>query len=216
MIRFAIALVIGGAFLTFYGYNENKLASAADAEPQTITAKDLIANGYGDNAHVKVTDLYILDSYAYEGPENKPSQFDKLWVPAIATDHPYATKVDAMVADAFEANPSNPNLTAANQVPYPTDIGLVIYTKDINSESSFERFYQDTELQGLVINDIENLKGDELKNLKQGYPSLNADKVLIIEHNRKPKSGGVTMLLMVGGVLLMLAGPGLFFLGRSK
>lgn len=216
MIRIAIALVIGGAVLAFFGYNESKLASAADTEPQTITAADLIANGPGDNAHVRVTDLYILDSYAYEGPDDGSDTYDKLWVPAIAMDDPWAVDIETKVEEAIAANPENPDFTAIDQIPYPTDLGLVIYTKDVGNAVAFDGFYQETELQGLIINEIENLKGDELSNLKQGYPSLDASKVLILEHNRKPKSGGTTMLMMVGGVLLILAGPALFFFTRSK
>ena len=48
------------------------------------------------------------------------------------------------------------------------------------------------------------------------YPSMDTDSVYLIEHNRKPKSTGTTMLMMVGGVLLMLACPALFFFGRGN
>ena len=46
MIRFAIALMVGGALLTFFGYREFKLSSAASSEAQSISASDIFANGY--------------------------------------------------------------------------------------------------------------------------------------------------------------------------
>ena len=52
--------------------------------------------------------------------------------------------------------------------------------------------------------------------LRDMYPSLaSSDEILVIEHNRKPRSAVTTMLMMVGGVLLMLAGPALFFVGKG-
>ena len=216
MIRFALALVIGGAVLTFFGYNEHKLASAAASDPQSITAADLAANGPGENAHVAVTDAYILDSYSAYYYEDKPSEFEKVWIPAISMDDPYVAKIDELVAAAEANNPDDPDYTAVLELSYPTNIKLVIYSEELKSEGQVEAFMQQTNVTGLVMNELEKLDGEELTQLREMYPSLNTDNVYLIEHNRKPKSTGTTMLMMVGGVLLILAGPGLFFLGRNK
>jgi hypothetical protein len=204
MIRIAIALVVGGAFLTFFGYNENKLASAADTDPQTMTAAELIANGPGDNAHIILEDFQVI---AWETivltPEDNENKYEKVWAPVITIDDPYIEEIQAL-----------PD-TALTTPPYREEIGLILYAKDISSGAELERVAMSETVQGLVINEIDKLSGDELKELQKSL-KIDPDKVIILEHNRKPKSGGLTMLMMAGGILLILAGPGLFFLTRGK
>ncbi|MBX2850366.1 MAG: hypothetical protein KTR15_01315 [Phycisphaeraceae bacterium] len=204
MIRIAIALLVGGGILTFFGYNEHKLASAADSEPQTITAQDLIANGYDDNAHVSVKDFEMITwETIVLTPEDNPNKFEKVWAPMIAFDDPYIEELQAL--------PDN----AQTAPPYRGQVALILYSTDISSSGQLDSVaYQDT-VQGLVINEIDKLGGEELKELKKSL-SIDPDKVIILEHNRKPKGTGTTMLMMVGGVLLMLVGPGMIFLGRNK
>ena len=216
MIRFAIALMVGGALLTFFGYREFKLSSSASSEAQSISGTDIFANGYGDNAHVNITDLYILDSFAYEGPADNPSKYNKVWIPAIAMDDPWVAELDELIAQAEERNPNNPDYSAAMNKPYPTDIKLVIYSEDLNNDSEVGSFIEGTDVKGMVINDIEDLSGDELKNLQGAYPGLSPDNVLILEHNRTPTGTGLVMLMLGGGIVLFLAGPGLFFLGARN
>lgn len=204
MIRIAIALLIGGGLLTFFGYNEHKLASSADSEPQTITAADLIANGYGDNAHVNIKDFEMITwETIVLTPEDNPNKFEKVWAPVIAFDDPYIQELQALPEDA-QAAP-----------PYKGQVALILYSTDIPGNGQLESVAMADTVQGLVINEIDKLGGDELKELKKSL-SIDPDKVIIVEHNRKPKSTGITMLMMVGGVLLILAGPALFFMGRNK
>lgn len=204
MIRIAIALLIGGGLLTFFGYNEHKLASSADSEPQSITAADLIANGYGDNAHVNIKDFEMITwETIVLTPEDNPNKFEKLWAPVIAFDDPYIQELQALPEDAQTAP------------PYKGQVALILYSTDIPSNGQLESVAMGDTVQGLVINEIDKLGGDELKELKKSL-SIDPDKVIIVEHNRKPKSTGITMLMMVGGVLLILAGPAMFFIGRNK
>ncbi|MEM6260217.1 MAG: hypothetical protein AAGI37_18225, partial [Planctomycetota bacterium] len=216
MIRFALALLVGGAILTFYGFNQHKLASVAQAEPQSITAADLAANGPGDNAHVTITDTFILDGFSYSSREDKPTVYEEVWIPAISMQDDYVIKRDELIAEAQERNPGNPDYSAAEKLAYPSDIRLVIHSKELKSDREIEKFIYETEVTGLVMNEIEKLEGEELAYLKEMFPSLDTDTVYLIDHNRKPRGTGTTMLMMVGGVLLMLAGPGLFVLGRGS
>ena len=204
MIRFAIALMVGGGFLAFFGYNENKLASAADTEPQTISAADLMANGYGDNAHVIVTDFQLITwETIVLTPEDNENKFEKVWAPVITADDPYMEELRALPDTAVAAP------------PYRDQIKLILYAKDISNSAELESAAMKDTVQGLVINEIDQLGGDELKELQKSL-SIDPDKVLVLEHKRTPKSGGLTMLMLVGGVLLILAGPALMFFTRGK
>lgn len=206
LIRLALALVVGGAILTFFGYNENKLASAADAEPQKMTVAELIENGPGDNAHLVLSDFWLLDAESvveYEGEDQ--SRYTKIWSPMISSGDAYVQRYLAFMASEEVDAPT-----------YEDTIHIVMYSEQINDDNDFYNFLQKETVQGLIVNEIESISGEELSLLQQSLPGINADKVLIFEHNRKPKSSGATMAMMAGGVLLILTGPGLFFLGRGK
>ena len=207
MIRFALALVVGGAILTFFGYNEHKLASSAQADPQAMTVAELIEKGPGENAHIVLSDFWLLDAQSvveYEGEDD--TQYTKIWSPVITSDDAYVEQYIAFMESEDE-------LTAP---AYNESIHIVLYSEEINDDGDFYNLLQADTVQGLIINEIDSMGGEELSLLQQSLPGINPDKVLIFEHNRKPKSTGTTMLMMVGGVVLILAGPGLFFLGRGK
>lgn len=204
MIRFALALIVGGVALTFFGYNENRLASAADAEPQTISAAELAANGPGDNAHVIINDFEMITwETIVLTPENNEDKYEKVWAPVITFDDPYIEELQSLPENAVAAP------------PYKGEIKLILYSKDISNAGELESAAMKDTIQGLVINKIDKLSGDELTELRKSL-AINPDEVIIIEHNRKPKSAGVTLLMMGGGVLLILAGPALFFFRRAK
>ncbi|MFK7790208.1 MAG: hypothetical protein AB8C95_12045 [Phycisphaeraceae bacterium] len=204
MIRFSIVLVVLGGILTFFGYNENKLASSAQAEPQTMTVAELAANGIGDNANISLTDFWLLDSQSVvEYPEDDESKYNKIWAPVIPAGDPFIEEY--MNSDPNQAPPS-----------YTGSVAVILYSKDINNDDEFYDTITEGAVQGLIINEIDQISGEELQLLQQGVPGINADTVLVLEHNRQPKSTGITLLMMVGGVVLILAGPALFFLGRGK
>ena len=164
MIRIAIALLVGGAILTFFGYNEHKLASSASSDPQTITAADLIANGYGDNAHVSVTDFEMITwETIVLTPEDNPNKFEKVWAPVIAFDDPYIEELQALPENATTAP------------PYKGQVALILYAKDIKNGNVLESVAMKDSVQGLVINEIDKLGGDELKELKKSL-SIDPDK----------------------------------------
>lgn len=219
MIRFALLLMVGGGFLIFFGCQEQRLSSASDTEPQEITAADLIANGVGENAHVKVTELYMLDNFVYESREDTPNKFEKVWVPAVSEADPYVVELDRVVAesDIDETGvPSNSLIRQLEAIPSPANFGIIIISDEVDSQGQLERFAENTEIQGLVINEIDSLDKEELDILRSQYPGMSVDKLLIIEHNRKPAGAGKTFAMIGGGVVLFLLGPGLFLMTRNS
>jgi hypothetical protein len=75
--------------------------------------------------------------------------------------------------------------------------------------------HQDS-VKGLVINRIDSLDSEEEKLIKENFPSLDIDKVLILEQDRTPASLFKSMGMMAGGMLLALVGVGLFFVGGGE
>jgi hypothetical protein len=65
---------------------------------------------------------------------------------------------------------------------------------------------REAELQGLVINTLRPLGYKEKKLLKEEFPNMDFDKVLVVEENRKPSSWAWCATFQYGGVALIGAG----------
>lgn len=55
------------------------------------------------------------------------------------------------------------------------------------------------DLHGLVINSINSLDGEEKNLLRDSFPSMRFDDLVIIEHDRKPASNTRSLGMMAGG-----------------
>lgn len=67
MGRLKLIMVVAGAVLVLYGYEEWRLSGEVKAEPQTISCAALTRDGYGDDAHVRLTDFLVSpSSFVYE------------------------------------------------------------------------------------------------------------------------------------------------------
>jgi len=69
--------------------------------------------------------------------------------------------------------------------------------------------------QGLVINRIASLDKKEADLLKNGFPGLNTDKLLLLEFDRRPASIVKIGGMMVGGAMLALGGVAAMFAKRN-
>ena len=216
MIRLMLGLMFVGGFLVFLGYKELSLASSADDEPQTITAADLIANGPGENAHVIVTDLFIMDDGIIESYEDSPDRFTKIWVPACSMDEPWIGDYLRVVEFAYESNPSDPDFSSMNNVDMPTDFRLLIISDEVESEGEMDEFVRGEVVQGLIVNGVNLIGQENMDLLREKYPDADEGNVLILEHNRAPASMGKVLLFFVGGFALLLVGPGVFFIARRR
>jgi hypothetical protein len=219
MIRLAILLMVGGGFLLFIGCKEHRLSSASQAEPQDITAEELIANGYGDNAHVNVTGLQMLDNFVYESSEASPNKYNKVWVPAISNNDPYLRELERVITESEDVESgvlSDALISDLRSIPAPSNFGIIVISDDVENQRELETFAEKTEVRGLVINKIDSLNKDELEVLREQYPGFNDKEVLIIEHNRKPSGAAKTLGMIGGGVVLLLLGPGLMVMSRGN
>ncbi|MEM0924696.1 MAG: hypothetical protein AAGJ83_01540, partial [Planctomycetota bacterium] len=62
-------LIASGGLLGGMGHavHDHHRAQVTEVEPQRLTWDELVENGYGDNPHVKLRDIHILDPYAEMG-----------------------------------------------------------------------------------------------------------------------------------------------------
>lgn len=85
-----------------------------------------------------------------------------------------------------------------------------------NTSELPEGFDEAESVQGLVINKISNLKDEELDLLRQSFPSLNPEKILVLEEGRKPAGAAKKFGMIGGGGLLSLVGLGWLVVGFRK
>ena len=192
LIRFAIVLIVAGGALGYYGWSEYQLGSGSSDTPQEITLAELAENGPGNNAHVKVTNLALLDNYVVE-EDKKTHRWSKLYVPAVGIETP--TDEDGM--------------------PIASKFNVLIKSSKYSSEASAAALWAKESITGVVINKIASLGSDEKRLIAQSYPTVNISTVWIVEEGRKPTSSVTAMAMMGGGALLILLTIGFMVKGAS-
>lgn len=177
---FIVIIVLGGAAF-FFGCMEWQLKTVAKEVPQTISAADLSARGYGDNANVIVTGVSLCDNFVYEEKNNR---WQKVWVPAVP------------IGQACGGN-----------------IRLIVTDGNCRSEGDVQNM--DTgSIQGLIINKIASLGGEERKMLEGSYGPLG--DVMILQRNRSTwPAMGVIAMMGIGG-FVFLTGVSLTAAGLQK
>ncbi len=206
MSRFWLVMVIGGGMLIYFGVQELRLAGVAKAEPQPITVAKLAAHGPGDNAHIRLGEFLLCEgAYVYE-EESSGGTWSRVWIPAVPLGGPYHEKL----LEAYQADPAS-----VMDVPMPTDLNVIVELK-VNNEEELIRIADQDELQGLVVNEIASLGGEERKILEQSYPGVDFDRCWIVEAGRLPAGAGKTYGFLGGGSALGLAGVGLLLVSRRK
>jgi hypothetical protein len=197
MGRILLAMLVGGGVLVFLGIQEMRLSKAAKLEPQTITAADLIKSGPGDNAHVLMKDFMLCgNAYVYQAKKGGGA-WNNVWIPAVPLGGEYHQKLLSML---------KPDGTLDGTPPAPTDIRLIIKSSKTPNEQSVEALANQDTLQGLIVNKIESLGGEQKKILRESYPGVDFANVLILEHDRKPATAGKSFGFIGGGALLSCMG----------
>lgn len=205
MLRFGLIIAALGGFLGYQGYKEFTLLQKANEEPSEVALVDIEADGELENYHVKIgTHWGVVDELIYQYPENNESKVDVAYYPIISEEHPYNQAIDVFLAK-FENTP-------AEQIPDDAYFKVLVKTKAFKSTSDFpDHWIQGTEIQGLMINAVEPLGSEERNLLRQAFPAVNFDEILILEQDREPSSPLVAFGMLGGGVVVVLLGLGLIF-----
>ncbi len=199
MGRFKIWMIIGGAVLAWYGFKEWRISGEAKADPQVITCGALAKDGYGKNAHVKMTDFLLSPGgYVYE-EKTSGGSWSKVWIPVVPLGGEYHTMVQALPEDA--------------ELPAPKSFNVILQTEHASSASMLSKIGKRDDIQGVVINEIDSLDSETKKLLRDSYPGIDLDKCWIVEHKRKTKGAMLSLLMLLAGV--GLAGGGVFFLVKG-
>lgn len=194
-LKLQLAIVIGGIFLAVYGHKERSLAQGAEAEPRTVTLRELEEGGTGSNAHVVVTDFVpLVDFIVVRTKEHssEPDKWDQSWIPLIPSDSEHVKKL--MAADENE------------QLPAPR-VRVILKTGS-GSQASLENYLRTESIQGMIVNAVESLGSEEQGILRQRYAASDVSRLLILEEGRTPTKTPLATAMFFAGICIALAGAG--------
>jgi len=175
-----------GVGLVVYGVKERQLAAVTGEKPVKMTCKELGEAGKLENANVILTDFVLTPNFVRRG---KDDRWTRIWVPVVPVDGEYVRKVKAAGGKS-----------AGVELPRPVQV--VVTSDDVRNDKDFEALGSKRELEGLVINEIETMSGNEKELLEKSYGDVSKAQIFAV--GRKPTSTALAYGLIAGGVLLGL------------
>jgi hypothetical protein len=207
-------LLLSGAFCV-WGYNEYKLSRDARAEPETVDLAKLESGQVPTQNHVQIGSHVRLYPYLIysvkKKDENKPdAPVQHTYYPIISLAHPVMREMLAR-ADGLAKK--------TDTAPLPTikSFRVLVRTTDFQKVSQVpDKAPIEPIVNGMIINSIQDLKGDEADLIKKSFPDVDVSKILILDKDRRPSDLALSLGLMGAGVLLGLFVIGRFIFGRGE
>ena len=186
VIGLFVGLGVGGAGCTQY-----RQAVRTKPEPQSMTLAELAKDGFGDNAHVVLTDFeLLLDETVYE-TEGLSTTWEKVWIP--------------MVPAGLDEQPSS--------------ISVLLESTDVKGEQGLVALAEVEKIQG-VVDVLYGLGSEERELFEESFPEANLDDCLVVtqvELGHRELPATFWLVLMVVGfsilfVSLCILAYGFFFI----
>jgi hypothetical protein len=203
-------MVIGGAALAYFGYQEYTVGAGANEIPVHCELRDLETSTEPPDTHLEIGEHWAIFTTWVGSGEYDSDQLNYIYYPIVSEESPY--------------NQAWYNLFARyrdNEIPeseYPSlkSLAVLVKTKKYKTEGAIPQEWEKVgSVTGLVINDIEALKAEEERLLLQSYPELSLQNVLILEEGREPKSVTTAMGIILLGGGLIVGGGGVFVRSRQ-
>lgn len=197
-------LLIAGGYLIWYGVQEYQVGSDASPDPVGVDLAALEAGEPLPDNHVRIGvhhALYNSSVFSYEAENGdkrmKPSsKLNCLYTPLISDQHPYMQGLRRLgkTYGSIAKIPRNADWPPAKE--FVVILKSEAYTKVGDVPAGRKKFASVT---GLVVNRIESLSDEEQRLIRQKFPTIDFDKVYIVEHGRKPSSTTAAIAFIVVG-----------------
>jgi len=205
-----VSIVIGGC-LVYFGILEHRVGKDASTEPVDVELADLEAGKPLPDNHIRIGlhhSMYNSSVIEYEyddagRSDMKPSSpVNWIWTPLISDTHPYMDGIRRL----------KKTYGSLKKVPrgadWPAVKGFVVLLKSelyetVGDIPDGRKPYKS--VNGLVINQIESLDDDDKRLIRKKFPKIDFDKILIVEHGRKPSSAAFSYSIIgFGGMLILI------------
>jgi len=221
MFRLKILAVVGGAMLAFFGIQEFRVSQGTSVEPIEVELVDIETGKASENNHVRLGEhfaiypgsVYQYRQGKYETGEPKPSaSVDYTYYPVISADHRFFEEL-GQLAEKYGTLDAVPDA----EWPEIGSFSVLVKTKRFKTIRSIpESMNSEESVQGLVVNLIGGLDSKEESLLRESFPTIDVNEILIIEDGRKPASLAKSLGMAGGGIAITLLGVGGFLFGRSE
>lgn len=219
MIR--IYILIGLAFLTYYGYDGMR----GDDTLKTLSLADLEAGGAGESRYLEISDCFTTGVFVYEYKDDDRDRATSVIFPVISSD--------AFIAEILKSDESDTTelLTESESSEMVTTHLLVKRSTarfapecaagDGSCTQDLIDYITDgEEIRGFTVKGTTRLGLDDLdekdRDLIQSLNYNIADNVVFLEEDSEPRGTSMSLLMIVGGILGMLITIGTWFAGRSS
>ena len=213
-------LIYVGTSLIFVGYTEFKVSQGSTLEPLEIELALLEQGEAIDNNHLKIAEHWALFPYSiyeyqtFKGETDDPKPTAKVnytYYPIISNEHPYLAKLDEL-----EKEYGGLDKVPDKKWPAIGDLAVLVKSKEFATIADIPNEWQlKSDSQGLVINRVESLDEEESRLIQSNFPTVDLNKVLLLEAKRKPISSLKSTKGISYGVLLVLIGLA-FLVTRSQ
>jgi hypothetical protein len=219
MFRLKLILIIIGATLIFKGYEEFKVSQKTSDVASEVELADLEKSGALENNYVTIGEhwavfpacIYEYKTSKYDSKEpNNSTKVTSTYYPIISNAHPYIVTTDALALQygGYDKIPDEKR-------PDFKQFAILVKTNKYKTIGAIpEDWLEQNQVTGLVVNEVDPLESDEMNLLRENFPRLNFDKVLILEQDRVPSSNVASFGIMSGGGLVCVIG--LLWLFRRK
>jgi hypothetical protein len=194
-----------------YGCTEFRVGGNASAEPVLVDLAKVEADPKVDN-HLKIGTHYALYDNAVYSFKTKGNRFqraenvkvDYVFYPIVSASNP-----DMQELTRLEKQFGNiDNVPDEIDLPIPEHFAVLVKTRRFSHVRDIPQdfFRKEASIQGLVINEVSSLTSAEKNLIKDSFPQINFDKVLILEDGRRPTSPQAAIATMAtGGVCSVFA-----------
>ncbi len=207
MRNFLCAVI--GSVLAVVGWQEYGLMGHSRAEPALVEMADLERGEIPENHHLRIGRHWrAWDELIYQWmrpkDQKEPRPTDRVsfvYYPILSSSHPYLTRV----REALERYGSWDDIPEKEQ-PVFDDFSVLVRSERIKAIGAIPQGDWDEAeaVQGLIVNGVRTLSIDERVLLRQSFPMLDLDSVLILEEDRKPTSPAACLGMLGGAGLLGL------------
>lgn len=223
MNRIALILIAVGGVLVFIGGQEWYVSRGTSGEPVAVDLADLEKGNAPPSNFIRLgPHLAIYPGAVYAFSTSKYSQskeatpdtsINYCYYPVISASHPFMQELKAL-ADKFGGLNRVPDNAPEPQIG---SFRVLVKSKKYGRVRDIPQDVADRPgVQGLLINQISSLSNDEEKLIKQGFPQLKTDQVLILEEDRQPASMTKLLGMVGGGLAMVVVGLGMFFVFMKR
>ena len=217
-----LAMIFVGGILAWVGYNEFRVSDGASADPQPVELAEIEAGLVPDNTHLEIAPHWrmyqgLVFRYEVEVWENQDDVTDDTkiqysYYPVLSGSHPQMRQI-ANLKRLYNGLGEVPE----DVLPTPDDFALLVKTTRYKTVASLPEatWAEGESVRGLIVNRIYELKDDELELIRQSFPGVSLDRLLVLEEGRTPATARKAFAMMGGGAGVGLLGIGWLFV-RSR